>query len=328
MFKFDRNRKSQITDHDARESKLRFWSFGIGILLIVCNLVLGAGNLKPSFAEDKIVAIVNNEAVTRKDVDDFLHFMSMQLSREFKGKELEAKIDSLKTDLLNRLIEDRLILQEAKKEKLPVEEARVKAKINEIKKRYRSDDDFQKELMGQGLTQADIENKIRDQFLMYGIIEQKVRSKVNIKPEEITSFYEANKKDFSSGETREFESYALENADLADSFAYNLKLGKTPEDLATRYPFTMNSFSVLAGESLKKEIEEAVFKLGINEVSSVVSMDDKYYVFKLINIIPARTLSLNEVQYKIQTFLFEKRMQEDLVKWIDELKKRSYIKIN
>lgn len=308
--------------------KSKFWSFEIWILLIVCNLVFGAWNLKPLFAAEKIVAIVNNEVITQKDVDDFLHFMSLQLSREFKGKQLEAKISSLKEDLLSKLIEDRLILQEAKKEKIPNDEARIKARISEIKRRYPREDDFQKELMSQGLTQADIENKMRDQFLMFGVIEKSVRSKINVKPEEITSFYEANKKDFSSGEERELAAFALENEDLADSFAYNLKIGKSPEELAGRYPFTMNKFNVLAGDSLKKEIEEAVFKLGINEVSGVVKLDDKYYVFRLLNIIPSRSLALNEVQYRIQTFLFEKKTQEELSRWIDELKKRSYIKIN
>ncbi|MFH0855994.1 MAG: peptidyl-prolyl cis-trans isomerase [Candidatus Omnitrophota bacterium] len=303
---------------------INFKVFLLSVFLPAYCMFLSAASV---YAQDKIVVIVNNEAVTQKDADDFLNFMSMQLSKEYKGKDLETKLDSLKSGLLNRLIEDRLILQEAKNEKIPVEESRIKARINEAKKRYRSDDDFQRELMSQGLTQADIENKIRDQFLMYGVIDKKVRSKVNVKPEEVTSFYEANKKDFSSGEEREFESFSLENEDLADSLAYNLKIGKSPEDLAGRYPFTMNKFNVLAGEGLKKEIEEAVFGLGVNEVSKVVKVDDKYYVFKLINVVAPKQLPLNEVQYKIQAFLFETKMQEGLVKWLDELKKNSYIKI-
>ncbi|MDO8662819.1 MAG: peptidyl-prolyl cis-trans isomerase [Candidatus Omnitrophota bacterium] len=280
------------------------------------------------YAEDKIAAIVNNEVITQKDLDDFLHFMTMQLAREYKGKALENKLASIKTDLLSRLIEDKLILQEAKKEKIILDEARVRAKVNEIRKRYDSDSAFQAELMGQGLTQADIENKVREQFLMYAIVEQKVRSKISVRPDEVTSFYENNKKDFSPGEEREFIAFALDNEDLADSFAYNLKIGKTPEDLAARYPFTANQLSVAQGEDLKKEIEETVFKLAVNEVSDVVKMDDKYYVFRLINIIPPKQLSLNEVQYKIQSFLFEKKMQEEMAKWIDELKNQSYIKIN
>jgi len=331
MIKFKAQNKPEIKTPNIKTKVCSFSICYLCLFLIlgfgICNFSFGTW-ISSVYAEDKIVAIVNNEVVTQKDLNDFLHFMSMQLMKEYKGKELETRINSLKMDLLGRLVEDRLILQEAKKEKIHVEEARVKARISEVKKRYNSDEDFQRELVKQVLTQADIENKIRDQFFMYGVIEQKVRSKINVKPEEITSFYESNKKDFSSGEEREFEAFALESQDLADSFAYNLKIGKTPADLATRYPFTVNKFKVLSGESLKKEVEEAVFNLGANEISGVVKMDDKYYIFKLVNIVPSRELPLNEVQYKIQVFLFEKKMQEEMAKWLDELKNKSYIKLN
>ncbi|MDD5196983.1 MAG: SurA N-terminal domain-containing protein [Candidatus Omnitrophota bacterium] len=279
------------------------------------------------YAQDQIVAIVNNEVITQKDLNDFLHFMSMQLSREYKDKELEDKISSIKPDLLNRLIEDRLILQEAKKEKIGMDENRVNAKISEIKKQYRSDSDFHAELMTQGLTQADIENKIREQFLMFSVVGRKVRSKITVKPEEVTEFYETHKKDFISGEGRELEAYSLENEDQAGSFSYNLRVGKKPQDLVTRYPFTVSEFNVYKGEELKGGIGEVVFKLGINEVSGPVKIEDKYYVFKLINIIPAKELTLVQVQGRIHSFLFDKKMQEEFTKWLNELKKKSYIKI-
>jgi parvulin-like peptidyl-prolyl isomerase len=281
----------------------------------------------PACAQDQIVAIVNNEVITQRDLNDFLNFMRMQLSREYKDKALEDKINSSKPDLLNRLIEDRVILQEARKEKIPLDENRIKAKLSEIKKQYRSDNDFQEELMKQGLTQADVETKIREQFLMFSVIERKVRGKITVKPVEVTAFYEGHRKDFNSGEGRELEAYCLDSEDLAQSFSYNLKIGKKPEDLAARYPFTVNAFNVYKGEELKGGIEEAVFKLGINEASEPLKIEDKYYVFKLINITPTKEFALVDVQGRIYSFLFEKKMQEEFAKWLDELKKQSYIKI-
>lgn len=306
-----------------RVADLRFTLFVCLLLPFFCGLITA----RSSYAQDKIAAIVNNEVITQKDLNDFLNFTSMQLSREYKGKELAEKINSIKMDLLSRLIEDRIILQEARKEKIGFDENRIKAKINEIKKNYPSDAAFQADLMKQGVTQADIENRIREQFLMYQIIEQKVRSKISVKPDEVTKFYENNEKEFTPGEEREIEAFAFENEDLAQSFAYNLKSGKSSDELAARYPFTVNRFGARQGEDLKKEIEGAVFKLGINEVSEVVRVDDKYYVFRLINITLPKKHSLGEAQYKIQSFIFEKKMQEELAKWIDELKKKSYIKI-
>ncbi len=278
-------------------------------------------------AQDKIAAIVNQDVITKKDFTDFLTFMRLQFSEQYKGKELEEKLNSVKVDLLNRLIEDRLILQEAKKNNISIDEARIKSRVNEAKKSYPTDAQFQAELMKQGLTQADIEKKIREQLLMFGIVDKEVRSKIIIKPEEVTEFYEKNKKRFNSGEGRELEAISLESDDLARTVAYSLKSGNKLVDLAARYPLTINQLNVNQGDELKKEIENVVTKLGIGEVSEPVKIDDKYYIFRLINITASKELTLTQVQDRIRSILFEKKMQEGLARWLDELRKKSYIKI-
>lgn len=279
------------------------------------------------FAQDKIVAIVNNDCITRKDLDDFVNFMKMRMSEKYNENQIEVKIAKIKSDLLDKLIEDRLILQEAKKSKVAVDENILKAKISEIKKRYPTDIEFQNELKKQGLVQADIEAKIREQILMYNIIEQKIRSKVIVRPDEVTSFYDKNKKDFTTPEERDLEVVVLENQDQANGFAYNFRSGLKLDDLASRYPIKLDKIKVSRSEELRKEIADVVFKLNVSEISDPVNVDGKYYIFKLDELVSSRQLSLSEAQEKIHNYIFEKKMQEELVKWLDELKKQSYIKI-
>ena len=278
-------------------------------------------------AQDKIIAIVNNDIITQKDLNDFMNFMRIQLSGEYAGRELEEKIQVMKVDLLNKLIEDRLILQEAKKNNTKIDENRVKAKVNEIKSRYPQEAEFQNALTRQGLVQADIEAKIREQLLMYYIVEQKVREKIVIRPQEVTAFYNTNKNELASPQERGLEVITLENEDSAKAFADNLKKGEKLEDLAAKYPITLNQLRVLQGEELRKEIEDVVFNLKIGEISNPVKVDNKYYIFKLNNITPSKQLNLSEVQDKINAFLFDRKFQEELKNWLDELKKKSYIKI-
>ncbi|MBN2830751.1 MAG: peptidyl-prolyl cis-trans isomerase [Candidatus Omnitrophica bacterium] len=279
------------------------------------------------YAQDKIIAIVNHEAITQKDLSDFLNFMRLQFAREYKGKEVEEKVQKVKVALLSRLIEDRLILQEAKKSNIPVDENRIRAKINEVKKEYPSDTLFQSELMKQGLTQGDIEKKIREQSMMFSIVEQKVRSKVIIKPEEVTVFYEENKRDIHTPEEKIFEALSLEDYDTARNVANELKAGKKPEDLISQYPLTVNILTVISGDEVRKEIVDTASNLGLGEASNPVKIEDKYYVFRLRKIVPPKNLTLTEAQAKIHALLFEKKMQEGLARWLDELKKNSYIKI-
>jgi parvulin-like peptidyl-prolyl isomerase len=294
------------------------------VFTAVC-LLSASGRL---YAQDKVVAVVNNEIITQKELDDFLSFARMQYSRELKGKDLEEKVQGARQDLLQRLIEDRLILQQAKNDKISIEPARVKARIIELKKRYATDTEFQEDLSKQGLVEADLENKVREQMLMYEVIQQKVRSKIMVRPDEITSFYDQNKREFLAPEERQLTIIVLQDEGMAKNVSYYWRLGQKLEDLATRYTFSTNTLSAWQGQDLRKEIEETVFKLGLGEVSEPVKVDRQYYVFKLDNIIGSHQLSLAQSQDKIQTYLFEKKLQEAMAKWLDEIKKQSYIKIS
>jgi parvulin-like peptidyl-prolyl isomerase len=298
----------------------RIISFAAMILLLSC-FPCGL------YAQDMMVAVVNNEVITQKDLNDFLNFMRMQYSRQLSGKELEEKVNSTKQDLLQRLIEDRIMLQQAKTDKITIEPARIKAKLNEIKKRYSRESDFERDLAKQGLVQADLENKIREQMLTFNVVERNVRNKVVIRPEEITDFYNQNKDKFIKPEERVLTVIILQDESSAKSLTYYLRLGEKLESLAGRYVFTFDTLSVSQGQDLRREIEGAVFKLGISEVSDPVNIDGQYYIFILDEIIESRQMKLTESQDKIQAYLFDKKLQERLTSWLNELKKQSYIKI-
>ncbi|MCK9571918.1 MAG: SurA N-terminal domain-containing protein [Candidatus Omnitrophica bacterium] len=295
------------------------------VLAFLFLLILPLAN---AYSSDAVVAVVNNEVITQKDLNDFYNFTRMQYSREFQGKELESKMQQIKLGLLDRLIEDRLILQEAKNSKVIINQDRVKSKLAEIKKGYQSDKDLERDLAKQGLVPADLETKIREQFLMFSMVEQNVRSKVVIGPDDITNFYDLHKQEFLSPETRELDVFTVDSDDMAKTLAYNLKLGKSDQELAGLYPFRISKLSVTAVDKLRKEIENVVFKLNVQEISAPVKIDNQYYIFRLNDILSSHQLSLTEAQSRIHAYLFEIKIQEGLTKWLDKLKKSSYIKIN
>jgi len=280
-----------------------------------------------SFAQDSVVAIVNNDVITQKDLNDFINFMRMQVSAESKGIDLENKIQSMKLNLLQKLIEDRLILQEAKNLKMEIGQDRVKERIDDIKKKVGSDMEFQRSLKQQGLAQVDLESKIKDQLLMYNIIDYKIRSKIIITPFEVTDFYEKNKKEFNSPEQRDFASITIEDEKIANQVYSQLNAWQSFEQVVKKYGLEINKFTISMEEGIKKEIADVIFKLNAGETSKPVKIGDLFYIFKVYNITPPHALSLVEAQETIHNFLFEKKMQERLTKWLNELKKSSYIKI-
>jgi parvulin-like peptidyl-prolyl isomerase len=303
------------------KSRAVIWS-----LVFICNLVFGYWNLNYVYALDKIIAIVNNDAITQKDLDDFVSFMRMQMSGELKGRQLDDKIKTMTPEFVDRLVEDRIILQEAKKNKFIADENRVKGRLAEIKRQYPSDIEFQEALKRQGMVQADIEARVRDQMLMYNIIESKVRSKVVISPAEVTNFYQQTPDNFKSPQVWEFDFLALDSQAVADEISQGAKKGQPLDDLAAKFSLSLDKLSMKEGQ-FKKDVEGVLLKLKAGDVSAPLKIEDKYYIFRLNKINPPRQLSLFETQEYIHSYLFNKKMQEGLARWLDELKKQSYIKI-
>jgi len=163
--------------------------------------------------------------------------------------------------------------------------------------------------------------------LMYSVIEYKIKSKIVVDPSEITDFFSSHKDEFKSPEQREIQSIAVEDEAVASQVADIIKNGSPLEDIPAKFNASVNKFDVNRGEELKKEIEAAIFNLNINEVSKPVKIENKFYIFRITKIIPASQQSLDQARDTIQSYLFEKKMQEELGKWVDELKKRSYIKV-
>lgn len=269
-----------------------------------------------SFAQEKIVAVVNNEVITQQDLDDFIKFMRMQM----------GQTQLTESQLLEHLIDDRLIISEAKKNNISPDENRVKARIEDIKRKYFSDAEFQEDLKKQGMVQADLEARTREQMMMYSIIDLKVRSKIIISPAEVTDYYQKNVEQFKSPMAWELDTLALEDRNLAFEIWNNLRKGQSIEDLAGRYSLSINKSNMKRGE-FKKEIEDIIVKLKLQGISKPIKIEDKYYIFRLNKIIPGHQQTLSEVQESIFNFLYNKKMQEKMSQWLDELKERSYIKI-
>lgn len=298
-------------------------SFVLLAFITICHMPYAICTL---FAQDKIIAIVNKDVITEKDLNDFINFMRMQLMTEYKGEKLESKIQSMKLDLLDKLIEDRLILQEAKKNNIQIDESRVKARIDEIKKEYDSEREFQNALSKQGLVQADIESKIRQQFLTFAIIDSKIRSKIIINPAEVTDFYQENTEQFKLPEQKEFEVITADNEELAKKVQEELKNGQGFQEVARKYQLVTNKLNTIESQ-LREDIQDEISKLRFGEISQPINIDDTFYIFKLDRITASRQQSLSETQENIYTYLFNKKMSERLTKWVEELKERSYIQI-
>lgn len=278
-------------------------------------------------AADRILAVVNKDSITQSEADIYLNMIILQLSQQYKGKALEEKAQDERKQLIEKMIEDKIILQEAKRVGFAARADKVKQKVEQIKAAYASEADFENSLKERGLTIKDIEGKLSDEMIMREIIERQIRAKVVISPEEVTKFYESHKSEFFQPETRAIESLYIEDETALEGLKEELKNNMGFQALAEKYKAAYAN-DVVAKEHLRPKLQEQIFSLAVNEVSNPLKEEKGTYFFKVLEVHPPRQLVLSEVHGQIFNYLFEQKFTVDMLEWLEDLKAKSYIKIN
>jgi len=283
--------------------------------------------------EDTIIAIVNKEVITLKDLREYLAAKHMQLKSEGKSPtEIVAAMQEDTTKGLNRLIEEKLLVNESDKKELAIREIIVDQKLAEVKKEYPSEAVFIEVLSRDGLTITDLKSKIRDQLKAQSIIDYEVRSKIFVNPQEVTEFYEKNLQLFQKPESVNLDSIFIKNE--TDARQVQERINKVMallkekdfKEVAQEYSASPSVGTIFKGQ-FKPSIEEVVFKLGVGEISQPVTTEEGNYVFKVIAKLPEEIYPIEEVKENIHHRLFQQKFRKRLEDWLEKIKKDAYIDI-
>ncbi len=303
------------------------------VAFIIGVIVLGV--IRESRAtDDAILAVVNDELITLRDFKEYLNTIYMQQVADGKAEE---EIRKIMTDYeikgINNLIDDKLLVAEANRQKLEVRDKVINDRLDAIKKHYESEQQFLYALSADGVTITDIRNKISDQLKAHYIVEKEVRSKIFVNPQEVTDFYQKNLDRYKEEEKIDLDSIFIafgEDQNKAKAKAEEaleaLKKGKSFKEVAKQYS-DAPSIGLIQKGQLLPSLEKSIFKLQEGEVSPLIDTDNGYYIFKAKKIIPSKMANLDDVKNDIYTTIFQKKFQENLAAWLEKLRKQAYIEI-
>src|SRR5208282_3704954 len=139
---------------------------------------------------DGIIAIVNDDVITLKDLRQFIASIYSQLKIENKSPaEIKEIMGDYEQKGLDKLIDDKLILAAANEKELIVNDNVVDKRMKEIKDRYGSEDEFLQALNTEGLTVSDLQKKLTDQLKVKYFVDMEVRDKIFVNPQDVTKYY-------------------------------------------------------------------------------------------------------------------------------------------
>jgi len=273
------------------------------IVLYSCIFVVGLFlSLLPSLSADtfRIVAVVNDEAITEGEVEELMGP---------KGDFSSA---------LNYLVEEILLLQEVKREQIELDQEIVNKELEKIKERFPSEEDFYRQLQKENLTAHQLKKNLEKQLLIQKLVRRKVLGRVSITPDEVEEkLSEGNFSDENS--YRLSEIFRKEKKEI-EKILQKIKGGELKfDELAT-------DLGYFRKQELGPEFQVVLPELKVGELSKPIKREDGYH---LICITEKKEEERNpeELREAIRGELFQKKFNRRYKEFIAELKKNAHVEI-
>lgn len=295
---------------------------------------------------DQVVAVVNDDAITQSELDMLMRPLYEDYKRDYTGETLLRMLNEARQKLLNQLIEDRLVFQEAKNQKLEIDDSEIEAKIEEFKKRFKSDQQMEDALQLEGLNLNDMRDRLRRQAMIQRLHDTEIRSKIVVSPIEIEEYYKEHSNEFANDERLRVRSMTIKKDILlnekgltdeiakkkADELRNKTLSGENFGELARQYSEDTNAKNEGLGDWIERgsmiaAIDEVIFTLKPGEVSPVIETQMGFHFFRVEERMESKKKTLEEAREEIYAKIFRKKFQEQFQEWMERLKRNAYVSI-
>lgn len=135
---------------------------------------------------DRVVAVVNDEALTQFDVNEQKRSVLQQMKAQ---KVTPPPGDVLDKQLLERLITERVLLQYAKETGVRVDDVQIERTIQRVAQENKlSPEAFRQAVEREGITYAKYREEIRGEIMVQRLRDREVDSKISVSDAEVDNF--------------------------------------------------------------------------------------------------------------------------------------------
>lgn len=277
---------------------------------------------------DGVIAVVNDDVITLSEFEKRLPHQNVKITPQQE-----------KT-ILDQMIEQKLLEQEADKAGIKVSESEVDQGIQNVMGKFNLTDEQMKDVLAkENLTPEQFRDQWRLQILSQKLIGAKLQGQLAVTEDEIEEYYKAN---YGSGErvdevkiahiliTPEAAGGEAQAKQRAEEVAEMAKSGEDFANLAREYSNDTMS-SVKGGElgyfrkgDLVESLENAAYSTPVGEISGPIESPAGYHIIKVLDKKTSEG-TLETYREEIKEKLYREKAQKELSAWIDEVKGSAYI---
>jgi parvulin-like peptidyl-prolyl isomerase len=291
---------------------------------------------------DRVVASVNDEAVTLSEVQEEGQPVIRRLFQDFVGPERERRLGEAEQRLLNDLIDRRLLYQAAKKEGVLPSTAELQGAIEELKRNNNATDDaqFRALLKAEGLTIEQVRRTVGERLAIGRLLGKQIRSAIILSEEEIAKYYQANQAKFQRVPEAEIlhvlfplgpEQDEAKVRALAEDATAKIRGGADFNAIAKEYARQAGGsgadlLTVRRGE-LAAEIETVAFGSPVGSVSGPIRTAAGFHLIKVEKVRAEPVAPLAEARDTIRDRLYQEKFETKRREYVASLRSQSSIQV-
>jgi len=312
----------------------------------LCMLLLLPGVSVSAKIVDRIAAVVNDDIILLSELNrSFDPYLEKIKAYGYAPDKEQEMIFKARKSVLKQLIERKLLDQQIKNSHVMISEKEIDNTIERIKEsNFYTAEDLNKALENDGKTLEELRGNIREQILRKKLINFEVQSKIVITQIDIKAFYDSHKEQYSgtrkvylknilmqvpagAGEAEKLAVYAqmeavykrIENGERFE----NLSMAFSQAPQASKGG-DLGFFKI---DALAPKLQKAVDGLSAGEMTAILDTDQGYQIFLVQKNARVGAKSMEEASPEIEQKLFNEIVDKKFQEWLENLRKRSHIKI-
>lgn len=275
--------------------------------------------------KNPVIARVNGEAITRKELE-----MEKKLMFFTQPKASQEAIKIINKNLLVKIIDKKILLQEARKNYITISREELEKEIARIKSDY-PDENFLNFFKENAISYDDWKNKLTELMIVQKLLDSVTAGNPSVSDEEIYLYYKEHIDDFKNINKIVLRQILLQDARTAEEVKRRLKAGENFEELVTELSIGYEKrngglLAPLSKDELPKELE-GVFKLNTNEIFGPVKTDYGYHILRVEKKLIRKKIELKEAKNTIIEILKSKKNNNSLKEYLTNLRKHAKIEI-
>lgn len=280
--------------------------------------------------DPNVVATVNGETLSRADFEQ-------ELSRELPSVESDGarspeQLEPLKRSTLDTLVERALLLQAARSYNITVTPEEVDREVLRVSSDYPAEN-FNEALAQKQMSMAELKQRTAAQLTIGKLFQGQLYPRVAVTEEEIRHYFEEHSAEFQEPEKVHAAQIVVKELDEAKRLQAQLKAGKKFADLARKYSLSADAkvggdLGFFARGEMPPQFDEVAFKLGVNQISDVVTTEYGFHLFKVLEKRPARKVDLAEVRDEVERRLLKDKRAAAEKEFVQALRAKAQVKVN